>query len=344
MLKTVRKPSSRERSGSRQRMAIFAPGFLVLVLASTAFAGWHGRTSQPIASFALTPDVVRSVPDPIEAKRIAALNQAIPANPDLAVPAAPFSLRGSLSQASAIDCMTAAIYYEAANEPITGQRAVAQVVLNRMRHPAFPNSVCAVVFQGSERRTGCQFTFTCDGSLARRPSRGGWERAQSVAFAALSGLVEPSVGHATHYHAAYVLPYWAKNLTKLNEIGSHIFYQWRGPWSSKTAFSDPYSGGEAIPMKAQVALDGYLLAATYTEDQSLITLDPILGPLPADGLVQATQDPELRRGSTTSSGKAPDLDGSGLQLARGQLTIPSTKLKDDQRGSVIDERATLIAE
>lgn len=344
MLKTVRKPGSSERSGLTRRAAIFALSILIFVVVPLTFAGWHGRTSQPIASFALTPDVLRRVPDPIEAKRIAALNQAIPANPDLAVPAAPFSLRGSLSQASAIDCMTAAIYYEAANEPIIGQRAVAQVVLNRMRHPAFPNSVCDVVFQGSERRTGCQFTFTCDGSLARRPSRSGWERAQSVAFAALSGLVEPSVGHATHYHAAYVLPYWAKNLTKLNEIGSHIFYQWRGPWASKAAFSDPYSGGETIPMNAQVALNGYLLAASYTEALSPAAIDLLLNPLPADGLAQGNQDLERRSESTLASGKAPDLNGSGLQLARGQLAIPDTKLKDDRRGSVIDERAALISE
>jgi spore germination cell wall hydrolase CwlJ-like protein len=343
-LRAVRKPGSGGQSGLLWRAAIVALGFLILVVAPTAFAGWHARTAQPIATFSLTPAVLRSAPDPIEAKRIAAMNKAIPVNPHLAVPAAPFSLRGSLSQASAVDCMTAAIYYEAANESITGQRAVAQVVLNRMRHPAFPNSVCAVVFQGSERRTGCQFTFTCDGSLARRPSHNGWRRAQSVAFAALSGLVEPSVGHATHYHAAYVLPYWAKNLTKITEIGSHIFYQWRGPWASKQAFSDPYNADEAIPVTAQVALDGYLLAATYTEALSPTTKERLLGQPPAEGLVQATQDRERRPESTVASAEVADLNGSGLKISRSQITIPGAKLKDDLRGSLIGERPTLVPE
>ena len=73
------------------------------------------------------------------------------------------------TRARALDCLTSAIYYEAGQESTDGQRAVAQVVLNRVRHPAFPASVCGVVYEGSTRATGCQFTFTCDGSLARAP-------------------------------------------------------------------------------------------------------------------------------------------------------------------------------
>jgi hypothetical protein len=89
--------------------------------------------------------------------------------------------------ARSLDCLTAAAYYEAASEGDDGERAVVQVVLNRLRHPAFPKSVCGVVFQGSERATGCQFTFTCDGSLQRTPSVAGWRRAQEIAKAALAG-------------------------------------------------------------------------------------------------------------------------------------------------------------
>jgi spore germination cell wall hydrolase CwlJ-like protein len=127
------------------------------------------------------------------------------------------------AQLSAVDCLTAAIHYEAASESIAGQRAVAQVVLNRVRHPAYPNSICGVVFQGSQRVTGCQFTFTCDGSLRRRPSTPSWQRARSVVAAALAGYVEPNVGLATHYHANFVVPYWSSSLTKIGAIGSHIF-------------------------------------------------------------------------------------------------------------------------
>ena len=148
---------------------------------------------------------------------------------------------------SAVDCLTAAVYYEAANEPDQGQRAVAQVVLNRMRHPAFPNSVCGVVFQGSERRTGCQFSFTCDGSLARRPSASGWNRARVVAELAIAGRIEPSVGMATHYHANYVLPYWASSLDKITVIGAHIFYKWKGFWGKRASFTGRYTGEQMEP-------------------------------------------------------------------------------------------------
>ena len=89
-----------------------------------------------------------------------------------------------------------AIYYEAASQSDEGQAAVAQVVLNRLRNPLFPKSVCGVVFEGSKLNTGCQFSFTCDGSLARRPSPDAWNRAQTVAARALNGYVVKGVGEA----------------------------------------------------------------------------------------------------------------------------------------------------
>ena len=125
-------------------------------------------------------------------------------------PARKFILRADAdSRDRALECLTQAVYYEAATEGADGQRAVAQVVLNRMRHPGFPSSVCGVVYQGAELPTGCQFTFTCDGSLARQPIPSIWSRARKIAMEALSGHVFAPVGHATHYHADYVLPYWA---------------------------------------------------------------------------------------------------------------------------------------
>ena len=148
----------------------------------------------------------------------------------------------------ALSCLTAAIYYEAASEPDDGQRAVAQVVLNRMAHPAFPKTVCGVVFQGSERATGCQFTFTCDGALARPPSRYFWDRAEKVARAALSGYVFAPVGLATHYHTFAVHPYWADSLTFLGQIGAHRFYRMTGPAGELATFRFTYSGGEPLPV------------------------------------------------------------------------------------------------
>ncbi len=141
-------------------------------------------------------------------------------------------------------CLTMAVYYEAANESDAGQRAVAQVVLNRLAHPGYPDTVCGVVFQGSERSTGCQFTFTCDGSLARMPARTWWNRAAGVARAALSGAVYAPVGLATHYHTVAVHPYWADTLDHVDTIGAHRFYRWRGAAGRAAAFTDRYLGGE----------------------------------------------------------------------------------------------------
>ena len=144
------------------------------------------------------------------------------------VPSFRFGL-GNTERLRAVECLSAAAYYEAGDDPV-GQRAVIQVVLNRTRHPSYPKSVCGVVFEGSSRKTGCQFTFTCDGSLARTPSAAAWNRARALALAALDGAVDPSVGAATHYHANYVLPYWAPRLEKLTQIGAHVFYRFPGNW------------------------------------------------------------------------------------------------------------------
>lgn len=158
----------------------------------------------------------------------------------------PFSpqFASPVDRSRSVDCLTAAVYYEAANESDSGQQAVAQVVLNRMRHVAYPNSICGVVYQGSQRSTGCQFSFTCDGSLARRPSAAGWSRARRVAEAALGGTVSKIVGLSTHYHANYVVPYWSSSLLKTAVIGTHIFYRSNGGAGNLASFSAKYAGVE----------------------------------------------------------------------------------------------------
>src|SRR6185312_3166511 len=159
--------------------------------------------------------------------------------------AAPFLFRGSkAARAQALDCLASAAYYEAGNQNTDGERAVVQVVLNRVRHPAFPNSVCGVVYQGSTRPTGCQFTFTCDGSLTREPDAEGWRRAYKVAEEALSGAVYAPVGWATHYHADYVVPTWASNMAKDAIVGAQIFYRWPGSWGQPGVFTQAYAGRE----------------------------------------------------------------------------------------------------
>jgi spore germination cell wall hydrolase CwlJ-like protein len=159
--------------------------------------------------------------------------------------AAPFTFKGSSdARAQALQCLASAVYYEAGNQDSDGARAVAQVVLNRVRHPAFPASVCGVVYQGSTRETGCQFTFACDGSLSRAPDADGWRRAVKIAQDALSGAVFAPVGWATHYHADYVLPTWASSMAKNAIVGAHIFYRWAGSWGRPAVFNEAYAGHE----------------------------------------------------------------------------------------------------
>lgn len=148
---------------------------------------------------------------------------------------APYSVsRNAAGYDRSLECLTQAIYYEARNQSVDGQRAVAQVVLNRTRHPAYPNTVCGVVFQGSERVTGCQFSFTCDGSMNRAIEPYAWEQAQQIAAAALSGSVYRPVGLALNYHTTAIRPYWAPSLERQAVIGAHIFY--RRPGSTADSF------------------------------------------------------------------------------------------------------------
>jgi hypothetical protein len=147
-------------------------------------------------------------------------------------------------RARASDCLTAAIYYEARSEPLDGQRAVAQTVLNRVRDRAFPKTVCGVVYQGHERSTGCQFSFTCDGSMLRRRNETAWDRSKLVADAALDGYVYAPAGSATHYHASYMTPWWAPSLTKIGLIGSQVFYRWKSGLERALTFRQHYAGYE----------------------------------------------------------------------------------------------------
>ncbi|HEV2817616.1 MAG TPA: cell wall hydrolase [Allosphingosinicella sp.] len=162
----------------------------------------------------------------------------LPAAPALASDAPePFVASGdSAAFERSLQCLTEAVYYEARSQSDDGQRAVAQVVLNRVRHPAYPNSVCGVVYQGSERATGCQFTFTCDGSLGGGIEPYAWDRARRIAAAALRGSVYRPVGLATNYHTTAISPYWAPSLVPQITLGDHIFYRRPGSGTAE-AFS-----------------------------------------------------------------------------------------------------------
>ncbi|WP_082126445.1 cell wall hydrolase [Aurantiacibacter marinus] len=196
---------------------------------------------------------------------------------NLPLAASPLRIRGTdRDHMRAQECMTQAIYYEAASESDAGQRAVAQVVLNRVAHSAYPRNVCGVVYQGSERTTGCQFSFTCDGALSRRPSATGWARASRIARQSLAGIVYAPVGTATHYHTLAVNPYWASSLETVGVIGFHIFYRWPGSAGRPSAFNAGYAGAEPAARRASAstpdapapesppAMPGFSVPATAT--------------------------------------------------------------------------------
>ncbi len=160
---------------------------------------------------------------------------------------------GASSRSRALVCLTMAIAYEAGREPLAGQQAVAQVILNRTHVRRFPGSVCGVVFDGSQRVTGCQFTFTCDGSIRRRLREATLESARLAATSVLSGKAPDWVNGATHYHANYVSPYWAGSGTRVTQIGAHIFY--RMPGDAGTSATASLSNNEPAvpPLKSRSA-------------------------------------------------------------------------------------------
>lgn len=174
-----------------------------------------------------------------------ARNEAVPfvTGPLHAAPPFRFSA-SSEDRQRAIDCLALAAMAEAGGGDV-GQRAVMQVVLNRVRHPAFAKTVCGVVFEGAERDTGCQFTFTCDGALARRYSDPAWAAARRRAAEALNGYVFAKVGTATHYHTDWVYPYWSPSLDKVAKVDTHLFFRWKGYWGSPASFRTSYHGGES---------------------------------------------------------------------------------------------------
>ena len=275
---------------------------------------------------ALASNAAPPAPEPLVLRQIApeqaaALNAAIPlvTTPNPAAASTVLRAKTPWDQFRSLDCLTSAIYYEAASESEDGQRAVAQVVLNRVAHPTYPNSVCGVVYQGSERTTGCQFSFTCDGSLARRPSIAAWARARRLAAEALAGRVYAPVGHSTHYHTIHVMPYWAPSLLKSAVIGAHIFYRWSGRWGQPSAFREAYAGHEPDP----------IAKATATAIAKAAALPPVpVIPVKFTGLLQPNSwtPPELSTEVTAPENNLPKVKLTSVGL-------PDTGIKEAYRNS-----------
>lgn len=258
--------------------AIVGPSVIVLLQPVGPTLPSLVTRDMPIAPKAAIPAV-----DPVKLASIAPadarmFNARIPFSTGPNPAARPFRLAAQGPDAArAIDCLATAVLFEAGDDAV-GESAVAQVVINRVRHPAFPKSICGVVFQGSERRTGCQFTFTCDGALRNhRWSDAAWLRAKDVARLALAGRVYAPVGYATHYHTDWVVPYWSSSLDKVNAVGTHLFFRWTGWWGTPGAFNRVVSSVE--PAIAQ--LTGLSLAHSAGLDPNALALNA----LPAEDYV-----------------------------------------------------------
>lgn len=210
---------------------------------------------------------------------------------------APYRLAGPLENSRELECLTQAVYFEARGETPAGQAAVAQVVLNRTRHAAFPKTVCGVVYQGASLRKGCQFSFACDGSARRAHEAAAWSRAQRVATRALSGAVVAGIGDATHFHTINVAPNWGPNLIRTAQVGLHVFYQFgRGVATTRYAANvrTPAVERDAEPTYAtltsapapsapmQVTADYRLAAVTVEEPKTP----------PADSAAEAPREPK----------------------------------------------------
>ncbi len=265
-------------SAIRTRGMLATAGVAAGVVAACAIGAWIAVSGPAAATPDLSPIAptraaalveATSGPDAEQLRAVGdqarVLNAALPFSAAPVASARPFRITGdSTDQNRALLCLTQAVYYEAGFEPVAGRRAVAQVVLNRLRHPAFPKSICGVVYQGWNSGV-CQFTFVCDGALDRRPEPGSWRQARAIAGAALGGYVERSVGEATHYHADYVAPRWAPLLTKITQIGAHIFYRWPGAWGQPQAFAGRYIGEPSDPMSLRPARMSLAQAGTGAE-------------------------------------------------------------------------------
>ena len=236
----------------------------VLGAALVALAGVGGATptlpsfgaENPAEPAAVLPKPVPSDVRDLAPETALAVNSKIPLASGPNPAASPFTLANASgdARARALECLTSAIYYEAGQESSDGQRAVAQVVHKpgaAIRH--FPTASAASSTKAQREPPVIRFTFTCDGSMSRAPVPELWNRARKVAGEMLAGVVYAPAGHATHYHANYVVPYWASSLVKTTVEGAHIFYRWPGGWGQPAAFSDRWSGREGNPSALRLA-------------------------------------------------------------------------------------------
>jgi spore germination cell wall hydrolase CwlJ-like protein len=280
LLLAVPSPGDQQRNA----LALIVVALILVIVAGAGLAIWKSGQNKLAATILLKPSSPPPLIEPVELKQIAPeeaklINAAVPLSKAPIPSARPFRINGSQIEIDrAIDCLASAIYYEAGAEALTGQKAVAQVIINRVRHPAFPSTICGVVYQGSTRTTGCQFSFSCDGSMRRVPSAGMWAGMRKIARTMLTGTVYAPVGLATHYHTDWVVPYWSANLDKIAVERTHLFYRWKGWWGTPPAFRSHWDGNE--PQVSKLAALSPAHAQTLDGEVALDAGAPPLAELP----------------------------------------------------------------
>lgn len=217
-----------------------------------------------------------------------------------------FRVANALDASRDLDCLTQAVYYEARGEGADGMKAVAQVVLNRVRHPAFPKTVCGVVFQGAARSTGCQFSFTCSGAMRGRVNQAAWNRARTVASNAMSGSVFSRVGNATHFHTTAVTPGWRSSLVQVSQVGSHLFYRFGGRSSTGETFT--YAARRAAPAdQPRLIQAGLNPVETARQAGQAVAYSMVLAQegraLPAPAVQSTTPSPSATRAAAQSASR-----------------------------------------
>lgn len=221
----IRKQLAADRSASETPIAPGLREFLKAKEAPQAALSVKVASIDPALMSAALDAIDKAAPDqpePISAPRQLAYARAN-------TPASIFDRPARLSVSDKqFQCLATAVYFEARGESYRGQAAVAQVVLNRVKHSLYPGTICSVVYQNQSRRNSCQFSFACDGIPERITEPDAWAKAKEIAQKVLEGEIYlPEVGNATHYHANYVRPRWASKMKKVTQIGLHIFYRFR---------------------------------------------------------------------------------------------------------------------
>lgn len=245
--------------------------------------------------------------------------------------ASPFQLGNALESSRELECLADAVYYEARGETPSGQAAVAQVVMNRVRHPAFPKSICGVVFQGAYNRTGCQFSFACDGSMRHTRDLGAWNRARKIAARALSGDIANQIGSATHFHTLAVSPGWGPRLLRVAQVGMHIFYRF-GRHGAATGGHAPTADDIAPSDIASLTADGkppVIYAAS-----AIGRADPATAVGGQGGPIGPVSEP-------ASAPAAPAPKAAPAALTPVKTTIPAAEKPASKAISVSSERAPL---